>query len=207
MHTRDHPTPITRHLPSRGGFTLLEVLFVISISVLVTAAVVGMMVATARRQREGMFFQQVYDRADRVEDKTTLLLQGGSKEAGIFLNDLNQGFYREIVYREGTGPTFANKSLRFDPQAQQLIFDPDMSIDDNEQIIVQSRGYVFLESVDFQSGQKVGGIPDSGVILVRTVVSDRGSARRAFRHRHRYQGDRKHHITSSRTFAVNLRRY
>ena len=185
----------------RRAFTLLEVMFASSISTIVFGSLISLMIITARQQSQGMIELQVYKHADLIQDRIKLMLQGASREAGVFLTDKDGAFYHTLVFREGVGPSFSNQSLSFDPDDAELTYDPDLGGGGDELLVAGNEGPAFLDNVRFQMGLKTGGIPNGGVILVRIEVSDHGRARSTFRD----AVDPANWITVQRSFCINLR--
>ena len=184
---------------SKQGFTLVEVLIAATIGVLVMGAVMGLMITTLRDQRLGLVQQRVSEQADRVQDQVTELLKYGSRDAGVFLADADGAYYRKVVFRQETGA--ANQQLEYDPDDMTLTYDPDLSKSGGEKVFDTSSSMTTLDRVRFVTGMKVGGIPDSGVILVEIEVSDHGFARKPYRD----PSNEANWVVSSRSFAVNLR--
>ena len=191
---------IARFQSCARGFTFVELLFAITIGSMIALGLMSLVSIVAREQRVGFVSQRVFNRADTYQDKITRILQQGSRQAGVFLRDPSGAMFRQIVFREGEG--FPNQSLTYLPSTGRLIHDPDTAVANNEIIIGGNNdGLVMLESVGFRDTIKKGGIPDSGTILVSLAFHDNGRARSSYRN----PADRVNWITSSRTFAVNLR--
>ena len=182
--------------------TLVETVIASFIFTIIGMGVVSLLIITAREQRVGFVEQRVFEEADRLQDRITRILQGASRDAGVFFDHEEGAYFRRIVFREGIGK--ANQSLYFDKQSHILEYDPDMSISGNEKKLgMPGESIALPDMVKFRSAMKTGGIPDSAIILVVVEVSDHGYGKSAFRD----ISEKTNWIMSSRTFAVNLRRY
>ncbi len=193
-----------RHFIRKGqsALTIIELLIVSALTGIVAVALMYLFVFIAREQRVGFVQQQVFEEADRLQDKITELLQGASRNAGIHLADLDGAFYHRIVFRTSVGSP--NQELHFDTTAHTLTYDPDMSNSGDEVTLGISGGsstIVRLDNVRFRSVLKTGGIPDGSVILVIIDVSDHGYARQTYRD----PSAQANWIMNTRSFAVNLR--
>ncbi len=186
---------------SRRGITLVETLIAVTISLPIVTALMYLMVATAREQKVGFVQQLVFDSADRIQDKITRLLQDASRASGVYFADADGEFYNRIAFRQQVGPP--TQELFFDSASGTLTYDPDVNVSNNEETIdVASSTLCELDNVAFRASIKVGGIPDSSIVLVRLRVSDHGRARSSWRD----AGSQANWIVSTRMFAVNLRR-
>ena len=192
-----------RHLrgKNRRAFTLLESIISIAIFTMVGIAEVSLIVMTARIHNEGFVEMLVFKHADYIQDRVTGLLQGGSRESGVFFADPDGAFYRRILFRQSMDSS--PQELRFDPNTHKLTYDPDVSIPNNE-VTIQYQGAQLaqLDDVCFRAAMKIGGIPDNSVLLVQIRVSDHGKGRSSYRDPH----NEYNWITSRRHFAVCLRR-
>ncbi len=191
------------------GVTLVEVMIASILTTMVVLGVMYLMRVTAREQRVGFSQHQVIEYADRVQDRLTSLMQGASREAGIFFSESEGAWYRKMVFREAIGQ--ANQELYFDSDEQVLVYLPDRNNPDDKEYLgfghanmSASDPVAKLLDVRFRAGMKTGGIPDSGVILVEFEVADMGRGR--LNAAEDGEDNMSSWIISTRTFAINLRR-
>ncbi len=203
----------------RRGFTLLEMLIAISVSSLVVPVVLFLMLQTARDQRQAFVEQRVFQHADRLQDRlqeifrgshqsnNQIFYPGASRQAGILMTAAD-GMFFNIVRFYADDPTLATvpqQQVAYDGTTRELVYDPNLAVGGNEQIINLAEGPEAITSLDwvrFRVAQKDGGIPDSSLILVDFQVSDHGYAKRVTHD----PNDPVNWIISHRTFAINLRR-
>ena len=186
-------------LRGRGGFTMIELMFAAVIGLGVMAAMMQLVLMVARDQRLGLVEQSVFTRADQVQDSITQLVTYSSANAGVFLATPDGAFFHRLVFRTAVGA--ANRELVFDPDDQTLTYDPNIAISNDHRVVARSEGLARLVSVRFRAATKIGGIPDSSVILVELEVSDEGLGRRSWRG----DADEADWVTSTRSFSINLR--
>lgn len=183
-----------------NGFTFIEVMIASSISVFIGITMIYLLVYVVREQRLGYVQYRVYEHANRLQDKITLLLQDASREAGVYYSEPDGAYYNRIVFRDDTGAK--NEELIYNPNTYTLTYDPDRNTDGDEETLGFPNDEIAkLTDVRFRSAMKVGGIPDSSVILVEIEVTDQGYGRYF-----RDQSNPINWVTSTRSFAVNLRR-
>lgn len=195
------------------GLTLVEVLVASSIAVFVAAAVVFLLFTVARQQRVAFIEAQVARRADRIQDKIIEILRRASRNQVVpfSVNDAVPGqtsgkevFFYRVIFRSGENQP--NQQLRFDPTNRSIIYDPDLSVANNEVRLDQAFAnspLTRLEYVWFAQGILPTGAPDNSLILVQLEVNDQGLARRSWRN----PANRANWVIATRTFAVNLRQY
>lgn len=192
------------------GFTFAEAVIAIGIGGIVFATIMVLFSALIREQRIGYMRQRVFEKADRIQDEITELLQGASRGAGVFFADASGSFYRTMIIRTATGG--ANQQLKYDPVKRSLTFDPNINTTGGERLIGvlgtpkdpanPDDPTCSIMDVSFRAAMQTGGIPDSSLILVNVTVSDQGYATRHYKD----SSQLKNHIISTRSFAVNLRR-
>lgn len=195
---------------SSSGFTFAETVVAIGISGIVFATIMVLFSALIREQRIGYMRQRVFEKADRIQDEITDLLQSASRGAGVFFTDANGSFYRTMIFRTATGS--ANQQLKYDPAKRTLTYDPNISTSGGERLIGvlgtpkdpanPDDPTCSILDVSFRAGMQTGGIPDSSLILINVTVSDQGYATRHYKD----ASQLKNHIISTRSFAVNTRR-
>ncbi|HOE62389.1 MAG TPA: hypothetical protein PKW18_06140 [Candidatus Sumerlaeota bacterium] len=195
---------------SPKGYTFAETVVAIGMSGIIFVTIMVLFSALIREQRIGFIRQRVFEKADRIQDEVTELLQSASKEAGVFFTDANGAFYRTIIFRTATGG--ANQRLQYDPTKRSLTYTPDITVSGGQRLIgvlgkpknpsSPDDPTCSILDVSFRTAMQTGGIPDSSVILVNVTVSDQGYATRHYKDPSKV----KNHIISTRSFAVNTRR-
>jgi len=185
----------------KRAVTFMELTIGLALMAIVSGGIMGLLFLFGREHRVSFVEQRVFEHADRLQDRITVLLHTASRSTGVFYADPVGSFYHRIVFRKSVGAP--NEELSFDPSEHTLTYDPDISVDGDEELLgLPSESYSQLRDIRFRSAMKTGGIPDSGIIIILLEVTDRGYARRHYRD----STKTFNHVISSRTFAVNLRR-
>jgi len=183
------------------AMTFVEIIIAAFLTTLVALSVMSLLIITAREEKVGYVRQRVFENADRLQDRVTVLLQDASRNAGVYYADPVGSFYRRIVFRSAIGAP--NHELRFIPNTKTLIYDPNMAMTGDEIALgFPNDSIAQIVDVRFRSALQTGGITDSSLILVIIEVSDKGYAMKSYRD----ATDSVNWITSTRSFAVNLRR-
>lgn len=187
----------------RSGFTILEVMLAAFISTVLAATLMGLMISAAREQRLGLAQEQVFDYADRLQDRITNLLRGAGRQWGVALGDAAGAFYHVIIFRvpDANGNPRA-ASLSFDPSTHNLMYNPNALGGGVGVPILKSGDIAKLDDVRFSTGMAPGNVPDSSVVLVIVHISDHGLGRAGQIN----PNDHARWVSANRTFSVNLRR-
>ena len=185
----------------KRAFTLLEMIISMAIVTTVGIAEVSLILMTARTQNRGYVEMRVFKNADYIQDYITGVLQGASSDAGVFFHDPDGAYYNTIIIRDSIYDY--NEKIRYNPENKTLVYDPDMSAENDEVLLSDGDdSLAVLEDMGFRAAMKEGGIPDSGLILVRFRVTDHGKGKITYR-----DPDNEYNwITSRRNFAVGLRK-
>lgn len=206
MKIKDHTLSVTHFAwGRRQAFTMLEVLIASLIGSVLIAVLMTLTVDEAREQRIGMIQQLAFEEADHIEDRCINLIKAGSRQSGVVMGNPVGSSYRQLIFRvPDGGGGFVASSLTYDPDRKRLTYLPNTQTGAGAEELVKAGDQTFakLDDVRFSTGLQNGNIPDSGIILVSFQVSDHGYARQT----HARADNPASWITSTRSFAVNLRR-
>ena len=198
----------------RRGVTLIELFFALAILSFVAAMIAQLLIVTGREQRAGYVEQQVFNYADRLQDRITMWLQDAAT-GEVMMTDPNGAWFETVVFRrEFTAPL---QRIHYDPGTFQLEYDPDLSIAGNEEIIgppqvVDNPNWqIQLQNVLFFNATPTLPPDDSvnTVVLVQFQVTDNGWGREIWWSGQDSQGRQAKQgvpFTTQRSFAVGTRR-
>lgn len=200
-----------RRSPLRG-FTMLELIIASTLATLIAGSMIWLLISIVREQQVTMVEGRVYRRADMVQDRVTNLLRENASASNVLnfssthavpgQTGQNIFFYR-LYFREGQN--MPNQSIYFDTNNNELMYDPDISSNGDEERVdlgFRNTSSATLDHVWFSHGMRPGGIGDNSIIMVNLEVTDNGYGKKSFRD----ETDELNHISCSRSFAVNIRK-
>ncbi len=212
-----------------AGATMVELMVALAIMAGMAAAVMALVLAAAREQRVGLMSARLFKRADLIESFITRAIRNidgddetgavfgrqretvGAREVQIFdFIDAARVQGRTVFYRH-RGRVYPGASFSFDPDAHELIYDPNTEAAGDERrvdTVGQEAEGTFLDDVRFAMTRQMNGNISSRVVLVWFVVSDHGISRRSYRDTEpegNTPWENPNWMVVERAFAVRLR--
>jgi len=152
-----------------------------AIAVMALAALMILILESAKEQQLGLVEAQLHQEAGLLEDRLTRIIRSMSaSESTIFGDPVGPGgpFYRQVIMARGKPPTLPREELRYDPVTMTLIHDPDRSQDGDEIVLHPSSHPMKLRNLFFFPLMKPGGIPDTAAVNVWFELDDDGAGGR-----------------------------
>ena len=116
----------------RDGFTFVEIMFAVTISSMVGAGMVALMISMARTNQSAHSQLLMRQEATRITARIEGLVRHGSRDAGLWLQDLegvDDFDSRRIRFTRSSGISSSTLTMEiaFDPDTERLTVDQDVN--------------------------------------------------------------------------------
>lgn len=182
--------------PSPTGFTLVEIMFSVAISAMISAGLVALMLSMARTNQNSHSQLLMRQEAARVMNRLEGLIRHGSRDAGLAITDLsgpNDRTGRHIRFRRLSGTSTTSTlttEIWFDADAETLVADIDAMDDSDPVEVLSQRPATDTRNYRAHVSDLVFSVPHdpnaanralSNGVTVEMTMTDRGNTDRARR--------------------------
>lgn len=187
----------------RRGFTIPELIIAGAVGMMITGTMMLLLIESAKEQYRGVADATVEEAANDLQSQMIKYLRSMSANEGMVfaqpVTNVGAVFkgYQRVIVAHGPAPDYPREEIRFDPQANSVTYNPNLSTTNNLQVVLQSRPAAFmLRNLCFLPAWREDGMPDNSLVFVVIELDDNGSSRRTAH-------ANPAHV--QRTFAVKMR--
>ena len=162
----------------RRAFTLIELLFAISIGLVVAGSVVYLLFQVGREQRRALVNATVEQKAYTLEANITATLRTMSGNQGV-RPDYPAGVYTGpsqsiVVFNASTNGSYTAARIQFNPTNGQVIYYPNIATPSVNFLWMTNSATCVLTNLQFSTSLNLDGSIDGSLVNVSLYMNDNG---------------------------------